>query len=91
MEIRWNVYKWQRHQQTLAVKVKEKAEGSLDQLKAKLVVNGMHQVEIKDYSDSFDLLVKPVSIRLVLTVAITWDWKLMQIDITSSPMEDWKR
>lgn len=58
--------------------VKEKADGMVNQLKARLVANRIHQVKGKDYNDTFSLVVKLVPVWLVLTVAMSFDWKLMQ-------------
>lgn len=52
-------------------KVKEKVDGFVDRLKARLVVNGMNQIESLDYNETFSLVVKLITTRLVLSIALT--------------------
>lgn len=51
--------------------VKTKEDGSIERFKVQLVANGMRQVHGSDYLNTFSLVVKPMSIRLVLTLAVT--------------------
>lgn len=53
------------------VKVKQREDGSIERFKVCLVANGMHQVEGTDYTETFSPVVHPLSIRLVLTLAVT--------------------
>lgn len=41
----------------------------------------MRQVEGIDYTQTFSLVVKSISVRLVLTIAVSRGWKLKQIGI----------
>lgn len=43
--------------------------------------NGMGRIEGKDYNQTFIMVVKPMMIRLVLTIVITNNLKLHQVDI----------
>lgn len=52
-------------------KVKKKEDGSVERLKARLVMNGMRQIKGTDYHEVFAPVVKPVSIRLILTIAVS--------------------
>lgn len=61
-------------------KIKEAA----DRLKARLVANSANQVKCLIYHETFSPVIKPVSIRIVLSLAVTNGWKLHQIDIGNS-------
>lgn len=65
-------------------KVKQNKDGSMERYKARLVANGMLQIKGTDYTDTFSLVVHPLLIRLVLTLAITQNWKLHQVDVSNA-------
>lgn len=64
--------------------VKRKANGSIDQYKARLVAKGFHQQKGLDYTDTFSLVAKPVTIRILLTMAVQFDWFLNQLDVSNA-------
>ena len=61
--------------------IKRKADGSVDRYKARLVAKGFKQQYEIDYEDTFILVVKPATIRLVLSIAISRNWCLRQLDV----------
>ncbi|XP_074297063.1 uncharacterized protein LOC141627739 [Silene latifolia] len=59
-------------------KIKYKLDGTIERLKARLVVFGNHEVEGIDYGEIFVHVVKIVTIRTFLAVAAVKKWELHQ-------------
>lgn len=58
---------------------KQNPDGSLLKLKARLVPKGFSQKEGFNFHETFPPVVKPLTIRVVLTLALTKGWHLHQI------------
>jgi hypothetical protein len=65
-------------------KIKKKADGSVDRYKARLIAKGFKQRYGIDYEDTFSLVVKAATIRIVLTIAVTKGWCLWQLDVKTA-------
>jgi hypothetical protein len=65
-------------------KTKRKADGSIDHHKARLVAKGFKQRLRIDYDDSFSSVVKPATIRIILSLAISHGWDLHQLDVQNT-------
>lgn len=62
-------------------KIKRNFDGSISRYKASLVAKGFHQVADADYTETFSPVVKPVTIRVLLTYTLANGWSIHQLDI----------
>ena len=62
-------------------KLKYKPDGSIDRYKARLVARGFHQTHGLDYFDTFSLIVKASTVRIVLAITFSFGWTIRQLDV----------
>ena len=59
-------------------------DGSLARYKARWVVRGFTQQEGVDYGETFSPVVKPATIRVVLSLATSQSWPIHQLDVKNA-------
>jgi hypothetical protein len=65
-------------------KIKRKSDGAVDKLKARLVAKGFEQTSGVDYTDTFSPVIKPFIIRVILALAVYFNWMIKQLDISNA-------
>ncbi|GKC17860.1 ribonuclease H-like domain-containing protein [Tanacetum coccineum] len=60
------------------------ADGTLSRYKARLVANGSTQLQGLDVDETFSPVVKPGTIRMVLSLAISQHWSVHQLDVKNA-------
>jgi hypothetical protein len=60
---------------------KFRADGTFDRYKARWVLRGFTQCLGVDYDETFNPVVKPVTMRTVLATAISHNWPIQQLDV----------
>ncbi|GJV70392.1 ribonuclease H-like domain-containing protein [Tanacetum coccineum] len=65
-------------------KHKYNADGSLNRYKARLVANGRSQQQGIDCDETFSPVVKPATIRTVLSLAVSRQWPIHQLDVKNA-------
>ncbi|XP_019181380.1 PREDICTED: uncharacterized protein LOC109176402 [Ipomoea nil] len=62
-------------------RTKRNANGSIERYKARLVAKGFNQVAGEDFFDTFSPVVKPTTVHLLFSLAVSHDWTMRQLDV----------
>jgi hypothetical protein len=60
------------------------ADGSLDRYKAHWVLRGLTQHPGLDYDETFSPVVKPATVRVILSLALSQNWPIHQLDVKNA-------
>jgi hypothetical protein len=84
----WELVPHSRHLNVIGCrwifKIKRKADGSIERYKARLVAKGYHQQLGVDFHETYSPVVKPATIRLVLSIAVCNNWTVHQLDVQNA-------
>jgi histone deacetylase 1/2 len=84
----WSLVPLPPHRKAIGCKwifrVKENPDGSVNKYKARLVAKGFLQTPGFDFTETSSPVIKPVTIRIILTLAVTFHWTVQQIDINNA-------
>ncbi|KAK9088598.1 hypothetical protein Scep_027680 [Stephania cephalantha] len=65
-------------------KVKKNTNGSVNRFKAKLVARGYTQIPRIDFYSTYSPVIKSSTIRVVLSIAASFNWGVRQLDINNA-------
>jgi hypothetical protein len=69
-------------------KIKHAADGSVEKYKARFVARGFSQKEGIDYDEIFAPVARYSSIRIIISLAAVFGWKLHQMDVKTAFLND---
>lgn len=65
-------------------RLKRNSDGTVARYKERLVAKGFHQRLDLDFTHTFSPVTKPVTIRVILSIALSKGWSLRQLDINNA-------
>jgi hypothetical protein len=84
----WDLVPWEKGVNVVdckwVFKLKRKADGSIERYKARLVAKGFKQRYEYDYDETYSPVLKPATITLVLSLAVSQGWTLRQLDVQNA-------
>lgn len=72
-------------------RLKHNSDETTNRYKAKLVAKGFHQHYGVDFEKTFSLVIKPLTVRIILSLAIQFNWPLRQLDVSNAFLHGYLR
>lgn len=84
----WSLVEWKPHMHVVdnkwVYRIEFNSDGSFQRFKARLIAKGFQQQLGIDFAETFSPVVKLSTIRVILSLAATYDWEIQQIDIDNT-------
>ncbi|KAK2373518.1 hypothetical protein QL285_074549 [Trifolium repens] len=88
----WTLVPPQKHTNVVDCKwlfrIKRNSDGSVARYKARLVAKGFTQTPDLDFKETFAPVVKPQTIKVILTIALRQGWTLHQMDVNNAFLQE---
>jgi len=68
----------------LVYRIKRHIDGTVERFKARLVAKGFDQRSGIDYTETFSPVIKPSTIRVILTLVVDFDWGIRKLDVSNA-------
>ena len=72
-------------------RLKHNSAETTNRYKARLVAKGFHQHYGVDFEKTFSLVIKPLTVRIILSLAVQFNWPLRQLDVSNAFLHGYLR
>ena len=65
-------------------KLRHNSDRSINRYKARLVAKGFHKQYRVDFEETFSPVIKPHTVKIILLLAVQFNWPLRQMDVSNA-------